>query len=529
VFFFSDNHILVTVLLTPLVGAGVLLFLPSLRPDLYRKVGNAFGFLGIAVALPLLWKFKADSAEPFQFVADANWIPSLGVHFRLGIDGLSLLLVLLTVVLGAIAISSSWSAIQKREKEFYILLLLLQTGMLGVFMSLDFVLFYVFWEVMLVPIYLLIAVWGTENRAHAAIKFFLYTVGGSALMLLAILGIYQARGTFDMREILLHPFTVQSGHPGYWLFWGFFFAFAIKVPMFPFHTWLADACADAPTAASVMLVGVLLKTGAYGFLRFSLAMFPDAAVRYRGLVIALSLIAIVYGALICVAQKDMKRLIAYSSVSQMGLCTLGIFVLTPLGLYGSVIQQVSHGIAIGALLLIVGILYDRRGTRLISEFGGLAAPMPKFAWIYVIATLAALGMPMLSGFIGEFTILRGTFEERWQWAAWTLLGVILVAAALLWMYQRVVFGSAASPASENVDLTDLNKRELAILIPLVLLSLWIGIYPAPLFRMLKQPVERIIETVRPGYYNYPAARIAEPGRPPATPAAASGGFAPEAK
>jgi NADH-quinone oxidoreductase subunit M len=519
VFFFSGNHILVTVLLTPLAGAAVLLFLPSVRPDLYRKVGNAFGFLGLLVALPLLWKFKAETTEPFQFVADANWIPSLGVHFRLGIDGLSLLMVLLTVLLGAIAISSSWSAIQKREKEYYILLLLLQTGMLGVFMSLDFVLFYVFWEVMLVPMYLLIAVWGKENRAYAAIKFFLYTVGGSAVMLLAILGIYQARGTFDMREILLHPFTAQSGHPGYWLFWGFFFAFAIKVPMFPFHTWLADACAEAPTGASLMLVGVLLKTGAYGFLRFSLAMFPDAAVKYRGLLIDLSLIAIVYGALICVAQKDMKRLIAYSSVSQMGLCTLGIFVLTPLGLYGSIIQQVSHGIAIGALLLIVGILYERRGTRLISEFGGLATPMPKFASIYVIATLAALGMPLLSGFVGEFTILRGTFEERWQWAAWTLVGLILVAAALVWMCQRVVFGSAADPAGENVDLVDLNKRELAILIPLVLLSLWIGIYPAPMFRILKQPVERIIEAAHPGYYNYPAA----------SPAAIGGASAPGAK
>jgi NADH-quinone oxidoreductase subunit M len=529
VFFFSSNHVLVTILLTPLAGATVLLFLPSVRPDLYRKVGNAFGFLGFALPLPLLWKFKSDSPETFQFVADANWIPSLGVHFRLGIDGLSLLMVLLTTLLGAIAISSSWSTIQKREKEYYILLLLLQTGMLGVFMSLDFVLFYVCWEVMLVPMYLLIGVWGAENRAYAAIKFFLCTIGGSAVMLLAILGIYQARGTFDMREILLHPFTTQSGHPGYWLFWGFFFAFAIKIPMFPFHTWLADACAEAPTAASVILVGVLLKTGVYGFIRFSVPMFPDAVLKYRGLLIDISLIAIVYGALICVAQKDMKRLIAYSSVSQMGLCTLGIFMLTPLGLYGSVIQQVSHGIAMGTLLLIVGILYDRRGTRLISEFGGLAAPMPKFASIYIIATLAALGMPLLSGFIGESTILRGTFEVRWQWAAWALLGEILVAAGLLWMYQRVMFGSAANPASENFDLADLNKRELATLIPLVLLSLWIGIYPAPLFRILKQPVERIIETVHSGYSNYSPVRIVEPIRPPASSAVASGASAPEAQ
>jgi NADH-quinone oxidoreductase subunit M len=529
VFFFASNHILATVLLTPLAGALVLLFLPSHRPDLYRKVGNAFGFLGLAVSLPLLWKFKSDSAQPFQFVADANWIPSFGAHFRLGVDGLSLIMVLLTTLLGAIAISSSWSAIQKREREYYILLLLVQTGMLGVFMSLDFVLFYVFWEVMLVPMYLLIGVWGTECRAYAAIKFFLYTIGGSAVMMLAVLGIFQARGTFDMREILLHPFTAQSGHLENWLFWGFFFAFAIKVPMFPFHTWLADACAEAPTAASVILIGVLLKTGAYGFLRFSLPMFPDAALKYRSLLIVLSLIAIVYGALICVAQKDMKRLIAYSSVSQMGLCTLGMFALTPLGLSGSIILQVSDGIAIGALLLIVGILYERRGTRLISEFGGLTAGMPKFAAIYIIVTLAALGMPLLSGFIGEFAILRGTFEVRWQWAAWALLGVILVAASLLWMYQRVVFGTATNPANEDCDSPDLNRRELAGLIALILLSLWIGLYPAPIFRVLKQPIERIIGAVHPGYYSHPLAGIVEPVQTPANAAATNGSSVPEAK
>jgi NADH-quinone oxidoreductase subunit M len=499
VFFFSDRHILATVLLTPLVGAIVLLFAPRERADLHRKIGNVFGMLVLAVSLPLLWKLKADSAERFQFVVDANWIPSIGAHFTLGIDGLSLLMIILTTLLGAIAILSSWSATRKNEKEYYILLLLLQTGLLGVFMSFDFLLFYVFWEATLVIVYFLIAMWGSENRPYAAIKFFLSTLAGSLVMLLAILAIFHARGTFDMREILLHPLTAQAGHLQNWLFWGFFFAFAIKVPMFPFHTWLPDTLAEAPTAATVILAGVLLKTGTYGFLRFSVPMFPDATLKYRSILIVLSAIAIVYGALVCLMQKDMKRLIAYSSLSQMGFCTLGIFLLTPLGLYGSIIQQVSHGISTGALFLIVGILHERRQTRLVSELGGLATPMPRFAAIYMIVTLASLGMPLLSGFIGDFAILRAAFDVRWQLAAWSLLGVLLIAASLVWLYQRVMFGGATNPANEN--LADLNRRELATLIPLVLLSLWIGIYPAPLFRVLKQPVERIINVVRPGYFS----------------------------
>ena len=415
---FSDSHILSTILFTPLVGAILMLFIPSNRPELHRSMGNLFGFLGLAVSLPLIWRFNsAMNAPRFQFVADSSWIPSVGAHFTLGIDGLSYLLVMLTTVLGPLAILSSWSAIKKREKEYYILLLLLQTGMLGVFMSLDFVLFYVFWEVMLVPMYFLIGVWGSERRLYAAIKFFLYTLAGSVLMLLAILAIYYYRGTFDIREILIHPFTAQYGWLQRWLFWGFFFAFAIKVPMFPFHTWLPDAHTEAPTAGSVILAGVLLKMGTYGFLRFSVPMFPDATLKYRWIIIVLSLIGIVYGALVCMMQKDMKKLIAYSSVSHMGFCTLGIFALTPLGLSGGIIQQLNHGISTGALFLIVGVLYERRHTRLISEFGGLSTPMPNFAAVYLIVTLSSLGMPLLNGFIGEFTILRGVFEVSWKRAA----------------------------------------------------------------------------------------------------------------
>src|ERR1700723_1217410 len=461
---FSDSHILSTILFTPLIGAILMLFIPRERADLHRWMGNLFGFLGLLVSLPLIWRFQSGAGAPqFQFVENASWIPSVGAHFTLGIDGLSFLMVMLTTVLGAIAILSSWSAIHKREKEYYILLLLLQTGMLGVFMSLDFVLFYVFWEVMLVPMYFLIGVWGGERRLYAAIKFFLYTLAGSVLMLLAILAIYYYRNTFDVRAILEHPFLAQDGWLQKWLFWGFFFAFAIKVPVFPFHTWLPDAHTEAPTAGSVILAGVLLKMGTYGFLRFSLPMFPDATVKYRGIVILLSLIGIIYGALVCMMQ-----------------------------------QEINHGVSTGALFLLVGVLYERRHTRLISEFGGLSTPMPNFAAVYLIVTLSSLGMPLLNGFIGEFTILRGVFEVSWQWAAWGVFGVILGAAYLLWLYQRVMFGSVTNPANEH--LPDLNAREYATLIPLVVLAFWIGIYPAPLFKVVEQPGRRLVECVHPGYY-----------------------------
>jgi len=512
---FSDSHILNTILFTPLVGAILMLFIPRERPDLHRWMGNIFACLGLLVSLPLIWRFNtAIDAPRFQFLTDHEWIPSIGARYTLGIDGLSFLLVMLTTILGAIAVLSSWSAIQKREKEYYILLLLLQTGMLGVFMSLDFVLFYVFWEVMLVPMYFLIGVWGSERRLYAAIKFFLYTLAGSVLMLLAVLAIYFTAHTFSIKDVLESPhplFTLQLQR---WLFWGFFFAFAIKVPMFPFHTWLPDAHTEAPTAGSVILAGVLLKMGTYGFLRFSVPMFPDATNQYRNFMIVLSLIGIIYGALVCMMQKDMKKLIAYSSVSHMGFCTLGIFALTPLGLTGSIIQQINHGISTGALFLIVGVLYERRHTRLISEFGGLATPMPNFAAVYLIVTLSSLGMPLLNGFIGEFTILRGIFEVKWQYAAWGVIGVVLGAAYLLWLYQRVMFGNITNPLNEH--LPDLNGREWATLLPLVFLAFWIGIYPAPLFHVLEAPVDRLMRTVNPGYLPpaVPAALMDAPLPPP---------------
>jgi len=511
-----SHHLLSVILFTPTIGAMVLLFIPRGAQMVHRVVGNLFGVLGFAVSIPLVLHFPA-GYQTYTFVESAEWIPSIGARYTLGLDGISFLLVMLTTFLGMIAILSSWAAIQMRTKEYYILLLLLQTGMLGVFMSLDFFLFYVFWEVMLVPMYFLIGVWGSDRRLYAAIKFFLYTLAGSVLMLLGILALYfnaaKATGvqTFDIPTLLAAAQNSQyfPDHLKVWLFWAFFFAFAIKVPMFPFHTWLPDAHTEAPTAGSVILAGVLLKMGTYGFIRFSLPLLPaDAAMRGKiiHILIVLSLVGIIYGAVVCLMQKDMKRLIAYSSVSHLGFCTLGIFALTPNGLSGSVLQQINHGISTGALFLIVGVLYERRHTRLISEFGGLATPMPNFAAIYLIVSLSSLGMPLLNGFIGEFTILQGAFVVNKAWAAWGTLGIVLGAAYLLWLYQRTMFGAVTHEV--NKKLPDLNLREYAVLIPLVIMAFWIGIYPKPFFNYINSPVDKIVHQVNPDFYKPTRSQLA---------------------
>jgi NADH-quinone oxidoreductase subunit M len=467
--------------------------------------------VGFLVSIPLVTRFDA-SAEGFQFVERHSWIPSMGVEYHFGIDGISLLLILLTTGLGFLAVLSSWTAIEERVKEYYIFMLLLQTGMLGVFMSLDFFLFYVFWEVMLVPMYFLIGVWGGPRKLYAAIKFFLYTLLGSVLMLLGILALYfynvRVTGvlTFSIPELqkLTLPWEYQ-----FWLFLAFFIGFAIKVPMFPFHTWLPDAHVEAPTAGSVILAGVLLKMGTYGFVRFALPFFPDVVMhpKVRGWMIFLSIVGIIYGALVSLVQKDMKKLVAYSSVSHLGFCTLGIFALNPAGLSGSVLQQINHGISTGALFLIVGILYERRHTREISEYGGISNVMPVYATITMIMFLSSMGLPLLNGFVGEFTILQGTFMENWKWAAWAVPGVILAAAYLLWLYQRVFFGTVTNPKNEKLH--DLTPRELLTFAPLVIIAFWIGLYPKPFFQILEQPVNQIVYTVRgkdyPGVQNVNAA------------------------
>src|SRR6516164_4335022 len=383
------NHILSIVLFTPLVGAVLLLLLPNQNKDAIRWIGNIFGMLGFLVSLPLLpWFWTLKDRPGFQFVEGSpnNWIPSIGAGYVLGIDGISFLLIMLTTLLGAISILSSWAAIQERVKEYYVWFLVLQTGMLGVFM---------------------------------AIKFFLYTLFGSVLMLLGILFLYFHNHTltgvytFSITELYATAPKI-AGTAAIWLFFAFFLGFAIKVPMFPFHTWLPDAHVEAPTAGSVILAGVLLKMGTYGFLRFSLPFFPAVAMTawVRSLLITLSIIGIIYGALVTLVQKDMKRLVAYSSVSHLGFCTLGIFAVSPLGVSGSVIQQINHGISTGALFLIVGILYERRHTREIAEYGGISAIMPVYATIALIMFLSSMGLPLLNGFVGEFTILQGTFVEN---------------------------------------------------------------------------------------------------------------------
>jgi NADH-quinone oxidoreductase subunit M len=545
---FYQDHILTVVLLTPTVGALLMVFIPRQKADTHRWMGNIFGMLGFLVSLPLVfplyegWNTFNPDITQFQFIERAEWIQAIGAEYHLGVDGISLLLILMTTALGAISILCSWSAIQDRVKEYYILMLLLQTGMLGAFMALDFFLFYVFWEVMLVPMYFLIGVWGSDRRLYAAIKFFLYTLAGSVLMLLAILAIYfnhanlfhaagvmcPAEGafpghlahTFDLEVLLLvAPKFVMDLQQ--LLFWGLFFAFAIKVPMFPFHTWLPDAHTEAPTAGSVILAGVLLKMGTYGFVRFSIPMLPAASQKFAWVMILLSLVAIIYGALVCMMQKDMKKLIAYSSVSHLGFCTLGLFAFTPMAVAGSVLQQINHGISTGALFLIVGVLYERRHTRMISEFGGVATPMPNFAAIYLIISLSSLGMPLLNGFIGEFAILRGVFEVNKVWAAWGVFGIVLGAAYLLWLYQRVMFGPVTNPA--NSSLPDLNLREFACLVPLVLAAFWIGVYPKPFFDYLNPPSNKVVEIVNPSYFSMPratesAVRLPEPAPTTASPA-----------
>jgi NADH-quinone oxidoreductase subunit M len=494
------DHILSVVLFTPVVGLLVLLFLPSSNPRLIKLWSNAVALFGFVVSLFLLFGF--DSHKDFQFVEKARWIPTIGASYHIGIDGLGLLLVMLTTLLGFLALLSSWNAIQDRLKEYYAFFLLLQTGMLGVFMTRDFLLFFVFWETVLVPMYFIIAIWGGARRVYAAIKFMIYTLIGSVLMFLGILALYFEHYkqfqtySFDIADLMR---LQVSPTLGWWVFWAFFVGFAVKVPMFPFHTWLPDAHTEAPTAGSVILASVLLKMGTYGFLRFSLPLLPESAKdpRIVNAMAILSIIGIVYGALASLMQKDWKKLVAYSSVSHLGFCTLGIFALNPAGIAGSIIQQVNHGISTGMLFLIVGIVYERRHTREISEYGGLFKIMPIFAIIFGLAALSSMGMPPLNGFIGEITILAGAYRMSFNWAFWACVGIALGAAYLLWLYQRTMLGDVSE---KNRTLRDLSWREIAVFAPLIAWAFWIGLAPQPYFRILDRSVAQIVERVRPGYY-----------------------------
>jgi NADH-quinone oxidoreductase subunit M len=494
-----DQHYLSIILFTPLAGAFVLLLINKRNENAIRWIANIVTLIGFLVSVPL-WFWYQPSGADFQFVERAQWIPSIGAEYFLGVDGLSMLMILLTTMMGFIAVLSSWTAITERVKEYYIFLLVLQTGMLGAFMSLDFLLFFLFWEVMLVPMYFLIGIWGSSNRLYSAIKFFLYTLVGSVVMLLGILALYFYNHTltgvytFDVTTFhkLSLPFNLQ-----WWIFLAFFLGFAIKVPMFPFHTWLPDAHTDAPTAGSVILAAVLLKMGTYGFLRFSLPILPDASRHFVPMIVVLSIIGIVYGALVALAQKDWKRLVAYSSVSHMAMVMLGMFALNPVGITGSIVQQLNHGISTGALFLIVGIVYERRHTREISEYGGLSKIMPVYAAIFLIMTMSSIGLPTLNGFIGEFLILQGVFVASKVWAAFAASGVVLGAAYMLYLYQRTMFGKIENP--KNDGLLDLNHREFATFAPLLVLAVWMGLYPAPFLRRLESSVNHIIVRVNSQY------------------------------
>src|SRR5438132_1465700 len=499
--------ILNVVTYTPLLGAAIILFfIRSENGKAIRYAATLFAAIDFVVSLFLWWGFdpNAGGEKIFQFRWVTEWIPSLGVKYDFGIDGIALLLIILTTFMGLIAIVSSFSAIDYRQKEYYVLLLLLQTGMIGTFCALDFFLFYVFWEVMLVPMYFIIGIWGGPRKLYAAIKFFLYTLAGSVLMLLSILALYFFNdGGIPFLHIrgLGNPssFSVLQYHNighlippqlQFWIFIGFFLGFAIKVPMFPFHTWLPDAHVEAPTAGSIILAAVLLKMGTYGFVRFALPILPDATKQLIIPIVVLSIIGIIYGALVSLVQKDMKKLVAYSSVSHLGFVMLGMFALNPSGLQGSVLQMINHGISTGALFLLVGIIYERRHTRMLADYGGLAKQMPIYATYFLIMALSSMGLPLLNGFIGEFTILQGAFAKSFWWAFSACSGIVLGAAYLLWLYQRVFFGEITNPANEK--LPDLSLREQLTLSPLVVAALWIGLYPKPLFDVLRAPSENIV-------------------------------------
>lgn len=481
----------------PLLGLLVIVFLPGRQKNLIRWTALLTTLATFGLALWTLALF--DPANPgLQLQLSLFWLKIAGtvVNFQMGLDGLSLLMLLLTTLLVPIAILSTWTAVEERVKGFMIFFLLLEVGMVGVFLALDLVLFYIFWEFSLVPMYFLIGMWGGENRIYAAIKFFLFTMAGSFLMLLAILYLGWQAGTFSLPELTANRHLFATAQ--WWLFLAFAVAFAIKVPMWPLHTWLPDAHVEAPTAGSVILAGVLLKMGAYGFLRFNLPLFPQATVQLAPWLALLAVIGVLYGAAVSYMQKDFKKLVAYSSVSHLGFVMLGIFALNPQGLAGGILQMVNHGLSTGALFLIVGMLYERRHTRELAAFGGLWKVLPLLGALTLVVTLSSMGLPGLNGFVGEFTILLGAFGSQALNSVWyagvATLGVILAAVYLLHMFEKVFLGPVSH--AENQGLADLNAREIITLVPLLLLIFWIGLYPQPFFYLLNPTVQNLAALVQ---------------------------------
>jgi len=439
-----------------------------------------------AVSLNLVWRFDAGSSE-FQFVEKHPWLGGYGTY-HMGVDGISLPLVILTTAIMPLCIAASWRAITVRVREYMIAFLVLETLMVGTFSALDLVLFYLFFEGGLIPMFLIIGVWGGPRRVYASFKFFLYTLLGSVLMLLAIMAMYWEAGTTDIAVLVRHAFP-QNMQP--WLWFAFFASFAVKMPMWPVHTWLPDAHVEAPTAGSVILAAILLKMGGYGFLRFSLPMFPHASADFAPFVFTLSVIAIVYTSLVALVQEDMKKLIAYSSVAHMGFVTMGIFAATAQGIAGGIFQMVSHGVVSSALFLSVGVVYDRMHSREISTYGGLVNRMPVYAAVFLLFTLANIGLPGTSGFVGEFLALLGTFRVNVTVATLATLGVILSACYALWLYRKVIFGKLEKPSLAHI--TDMGWREIAIFAPLVVLTLWLGFYPKPVLDMSAASVAALLD------------------------------------
>ena len=506
-----QNYLLTILILLPVIGAAtavVYSLTPGAKESHHRWIALGFTTIVFLLSLLLIRGTGGDTAA-FRLEENYSWIGAISARYHIGVDGISLWLVILTTLLMPISVLSSWTAITKRQLTYYALLLLLESAMIGVFVSLDLLLFYLFFEASLVPMFFLIGVWGGERRIYAAVKFFIYTAVGSLLMLVGIIALYfihqQATGvgTFDfvvLTQTLKANVTAISPRAEFWLFLAFAFAFCIKVPLWPLHTWLPDAHTEAPTAGSVILAGVLLKMGTYGLLRFNFGLFPNASRQFAPIMITLAVIGIIYGALVAMVQPDVKRLVAYSSVSHMGFVVLGLFSFTEQGMQGALYQMLNHGVSTGALFLFVGMIYERRHTRMISEFGGLVRPMPWFSTFFVIASLSSIGLPFLNGFIGEFLIMLGAWtsaavNHTWIVTMFAGTGVIWAAVYMLWMLQRVVFGTRTSEA--NAGLLDLNAREVGLVLPLLALMLFMGVYPSPFLNRSRASVSAAQQIVSP--------------------------------
>jgi NADH-quinone oxidoreductase subunit M len=487
-----NTYLLTLIIFIPLIGAILITTFPTDTEKAKNRVRWTTLItliIGFLVSL-FLW-FGFDPEEPgMQFVQRTEWIPGLGIEYYLGVDGLSLLLVMLTTFLGPLVMAGSWTAINQKVKGFCVALLLLQTAMLGAFLALDIFLFYVFWELMLLPLYFIIGIWGGVRRVYAAIKLFVYTMMGSLIMLIAVLYMALTYHTFSILELYEANVPAQEQ---LWLFGFFALAFAIKVPMFPFHTWLPDAHVEAPTAGSVILAGVLLKMGTYGFMRFAMPLFPEAIPAFSPVICTLAVIGIIYGALVAMVQPDVKKLVAYSSVSHLGYVMIGLFAMNPQGVQGGILQMVNHGVSTGALFLLVGMVYERTHTRMIKDYGGIAKIMPIYAFFFMVITFSSVGLPGTNGFVGEMLILLGAFEQEGMrvFAILAALGVILGAVYMLWMYRRVFFGPVTN--EKNLKLADLNIREIAILSILVVFVFWIGLYPATFLEPTERSVALFIE------------------------------------